>query len=90
MEVMVSSDGPTSRTMSRAHQALATVRRARSGEASAAAVTASEGFVKTCKQLVDTVNKVSTHTGSRSSTHVADRASGTVTWPLCNRYLTVT
>ena len=42
MEVMVSSDGPTSRTMSRAHQALATVRRARSGEASAAAVTASE------------------------------------------------
>ena len=51
MVVLVSSDGPTSRTMSRGHEGLAVVRRAWSGEASAAAVTASECNVKICKEF---------------------------------------
>ena len=65
MEVMVSSDGPTSRTMSRAHQALATVRRARSGENSAATVTASERNVKNCTEYPYIVRNIRTHACNR-------------------------
>ena len=60
MEVMVSSDGPTSWTMSRAHQALATVRRARSGEASAATVIASREVTGFCTEYPYFVRKFRT------------------------------
>ena len=52
---VVFSDGQTSRTVSRAHQALAAVRRAQSPEAGVALLAASEVTVRICPEYRDVV-----------------------------------